>query len=209
MQATRVCSVPECDRPHKGRGLCDMHLQRLRRTGTTDSPVRSLADRFWEKVDKRGPNECWEWQGARRVSGYGAIYPGESGRSGPSLKAHRVSLQLAGVDIDGLVVRHRCDNPPCVNPAHLEIGEQVENVADMVGRGRHSHGTSRPRARLTEAEVTEIRRRVANGEYHRVIAADYRISRSRVTMIANGKAWRHVTPPAARDLVAAVAEALA
>ena len=83
MKATRRCTVPGCDRKHKGHGLCDLHRQRLARTGTTDSPVRTLAERFWEKVDKRGPDECWLWTAAKKDGGYGVMRP-EGQRSGPT-----------------------------------------------------------------------------------------------------------------------------
>ena len=190
MQATRKCTLPDCDRPHKGRGLCDMHIQRLRHTGTTDSPVRSLEDRFWEKVDKRGPDDCWEWTGARREFGHGAIFSGDSESTAPALKAHRVSAQLAGMDIEGLVVRHKCDNPPCVNPAHLETGTQNENYGDMIARNRLARGERR--SGLTDDEVREIRARAALGDRQIDIAKAFGISRANVSYIVSRKTWGHV-----------------
>lgn len=189
MKATRRCTVPGCDRKHKAHGLCDLHRQRLVRTGTTDSPVKTLAERFWEKVDKRGPDECWLWTAATNEAGYGVMRP-EGRRTGPTVKAHRVSLALAGVDVAGRVVRHRCDNPPCVNPAHLELGTQIQNVGDMVRRGRVAHGSMR--SRLTEDDVRAIRARAAAGDLMRVIAADFGISRPTVSRIVNRKGWLHV-----------------
>lgn len=191
----RQCTVPGCDRVHKGRGLCDMHIQRLRRTGTTDSPVKTLAERFWPKVNKNGPvvkpelGRCWVWTAATKEGGYGVIRP-EGQRSGPTLKAHRASLMLAGVDIEGLVVRHRCDNPPCVNPSHLETGEQFDNVTDMVRRRRVAKGEAR--SRLSNNDVRSIRRRAAAGERHQDIATAYGISRPNVSNIVSRKTWRHV-----------------
>ena len=94
--APRSCSVAGCSGRHKGRGLCDLHLQRLKRTGTTNArPKQTLADRFWAKVRKGGPEECWEWTAVVNEHGYGVIHP-EGRRSGPTLKAHRVSLMFAG-----------------------------------------------------------------------------------------------------------------
>lgn len=190
VQATRKCSLPNCDRPHKGRGLCDMHVQRLRRTGTTDSPIRSLTDRFWEKVDKRGPDECWEWMGARREFGHGAIFSGDSSATAPALKAHRVSAELAGMKIEGLVVRHKCDNPPCVNPAHLETGTPAENFGDIIKRNRLARGSRR--SRLTDDDVREIRRRVAAGERQADVADSFGVSRANVSYIVTRKTWGHV-----------------
>lgn len=189
----KLCTVTGCSRPHKGHGLCDMHIQRLRRTGTTDSPVKTLAERFWTKVDRRGPDECWEWTGARKEGGYGVMRPAGR-RTGPTVKAHRVSAELAGMDIDGMAVLHSCDNPPCVNPAHLRPGTLAENSRDMADRDRSNHGSRNHLAKLTELEVAVIKRRILNGEMHRDIAAEYGVSRTTVTHIASGTTWRRVDP---------------
>lgn len=191
--STRICSVVDCDRAHRRNGLCDLHDQRMKRTGTTDAPKRkTLADRFWEKVDRRGPNDCWEWTAALNEHGYGVMRP-EGRRTGPGIKAHRMSMMLAGVDVDGLVVRHSCDNPPCVNPAHLSTGTKADNSADMVARGRSPRGSRSGTSKLTERQVAEIRRRQAAGELHRVLAAEYGVSRVTITNIVTGRTWRHVT----------------
>ncbi|ACZ29606.1 hypothetical protein Xcel_0567 [Xylanimonas cellulosilytica DSM 15894] len=200
------CLVDGCDRKHKGRGLCELHLQRHRRTGTTDSPVKTLEQRFWSKVDRRDADECWPWSGATNDFGYGVIRPAGR-RNGPNLKAHRVSAELAGMDVAGRVVRHRCDNPPCVNPRHLVPGTQAQNAVDMAERDRSVHGSRNPNARLTEGDVAAIKALVAEGITHRAIAVLYDVSRPTVTYIAQGKTWQRVEP-AARDLIACVVEAI-
>lgn len=187
----RICSVTSCDRKHRRNGLCNMHDIRMKRTGTTDSPVRSQEDRFWAKVAKRKPSQCWLWTGATNERGYGVMRPAGQ-RSGPPLKVHRYSAELAGMDIVGKFVLHSCDNPPCVNPSHLRPGTNSENVRDMVSRHRHGFGHRNGNAKLTEDDVVEIRRRVAAGELHRVVAADYGVARTRVTTIVGRKDWRHV-----------------
>lgn len=104
--------------------------------------IRPLVDRFWEKVDKRGPDECWEWQGALD-HGYGSI--GLGSRKQGTARASRVSWEIhnpARIP-EGLHVLHTCDNPPCVNPAHLYLGTDVENARDRVERGR-AKGPSGP-----------------------------------------------------------------
>lgn len=187
------CAVETCDRRVRRNGLCEMHDSRLKRTGTTDDPPKkTLADRFWEKVDRRGPDDCWLWTKATNEHGYGVMRPAGK-RSGPTVKAHRVSLMLAGVGIDGLVIRHSCDNPPCVNPAHLSVGTKAENSADMVARGRSARGSRSGASKLAERQVVEIRARCGAGELHRVVAADYGVSRITITNVVNRKTWRHVT----------------
>ena len=189
-----TCNVDDCTRPVKALALCETHYMRQRRHGHPGnapiaSPGRGLAARFWAKVDRRGPDECWEWTAARNESGYGVMRP-EGKRTGPTVKAHRVALALSGVDVDGYVVRHRCDNPPCVNPAHLELGSPLDNVADMVERGRVAKGSQL--SRLSEADVGTIRSLAAGGMLHRVIAERFGVSRSAVTRIVNRRGWLHV-----------------
>lgn len=127
VNATRTCSVPECERPHAARGLCKMHWQRMSRYGSVDVPTRPpvpLEDRFWRKVAKG--EGCWEWQAARDSNGYGVFNKGE----GRGLdRAHRVAYELlVGAIPPGLVLDHLCRNKSCCNPGHLEpvtIGENI------------------------------------------------------------------------------------
>src|SRR5690625_1049217 len=93
-------------------------------------------DRFWSKVDVRSPDECWEWAGERMVSGYGVYCEWANNRRWLRITAHRLSLLIAGQEIADRVVRHDCDNPPCVNPQHLRVRTQADNIRDAIGRGR-------------------------------------------------------------------------
>lgn len=165
----------------------------------------SLKSRFWSKVDKRGPDDCWQWTGALNEHGYGVLRP-EGQRHGPCVKAHRVSAELAGMDITDAVVCHRCDNPPCVNPVHLFVGSQADNVRDMHVKGRGNLGSRNGQARLTEQQVREIRARAAAGEQQKVLAREFGVAPITVSNIVRLKSWRHVAvpPPVAAAVLAVV-----
>ena len=95
----------------------------------------TLVKRFWPKVEKTSANECWTWLGAKLPKGYGKI-AGRDWRGG-WLYAHRVSWELHNGPVqDGLWVLHHCDNPSCVNPAHLFLGTNRDNMRDMQRKGR-------------------------------------------------------------------------
>jgi len=152
----------------------------------------SLESRFWSKVDRREPQDCWPWTGAINQHGYGVMRP-EGRRSGPTVKAHRVSLALAGVDPDGWCVLHRCDNRRCVNPAHLMLGTKADNTHDMLAKQRGLIGERNGHAKLTGAQASEIRRRRLTGEGRDLLATEFNVSGATVTRIANGEGWRHVS----------------
>jgi len=154
------------------------------------SSRRPLEERFWEKVDKRNPDQCWEWTGARDQQGYGSIRPFR--------KASRASWVIHFGSIpDGMYICHRCDNPSCVNPSHLFLGTNADNLRDMRAKGRaYNPGTPGEKnvsAKLTEIEVTEIRSRYANGEgSHSQLAAHYGVSSSLIGQIIKRQIWKHI-----------------
>jgi hypothetical protein len=125
-------------------------------------------------------------------------------------KAHRISWELAHGPIpDGLFVCHRCDNPPCVNPAHLFLGTHADNMADAAAKGRTMSGddhwvrkhpelawggrrTTRGACRLVDAQVLEIRRRRANGEGVVPLGQAFGVSHATISDICRRRTWRHL-----------------
>ena len=146
-----------------------------------------LAERFWAKVTKT--ESCWYWTGyCHRRSGYGHV------RVGPRMaRAHRIAWELSHGPIpDGLDVLHSCDNPPCVRPDHLFLGTQLDNIADREakGRGGAAHGEHHGRAKLTEAQVRQIRARAT--EPRGVLAAEFHVGIDAIKRILSGRYWSHV-----------------
>ena len=125
-------------------------------------PTDSLEERLNRLIARGGPDECWEWQGAKKKEGYGRLRrPGQASRLHcGELIAHRAVYELANGPIpEGLVVMHICDNPPCCNPAHLRLGTLALNNLDKVRKGRQPHhrGEANPNAKVSAADVLAIR----------------------------------------------------
>jgi hypothetical protein len=136
------------------------------------------ADRFWKHVDKT--DECWTWKLKLNRDGYGSITV-----AGKNILAHRYSVMLDGRDPIGKVVMHKCDNPACVRPDHLEVATQQDNIKDMHVKGRYRHVQSS----LTEAQVREIRN--ASGSVNE-IGKLYGISGTYAWHIRKGNARKDV-----------------
>lgn len=140
--------------------------------------------RFAAKVDTspgHGPGgDCHVWTAYISPDwGYGRF-----GIAGATRWAHRVAWMLANGAWPARWVLHRCDNPPCVNPAHLFLGTAADNSADMVAKGRSVSGEQHPFAKLTDVQAAEIR---ASHEPLKVLAARYGINKSAASRIRNGK----------------------
>lgn len=176
-----------------------------------------LAAWFWQKVT-RSEHECWPWSGATHDKGYGNI-----GIDGRTTTTHRLAYTLAvGPIPPGMHVLHRCDNPPCCNPAHLFIGTNRDNHADKVAKERQARGdrhSSRthpesvprgerhasrthpervprgerhPHARLTAADVLAIRAAVAGGARRDETARRYGVSTQTMSDAVARRTWRHL-----------------
>lgn len=168
--------------------------------------VKLAAERFWSKVQKGTPDECWPWLESVNDDGYGRIKitaPGNTPRAQFEASVHRVAWELThGRPVaEGMVVRHSCDNPPCCNPAHLIEGTQADNVDDRERRGRSYRklGEEAPRAVLTEALVHQIRDMTRAGMKRSEIRDALGVSWSAVDGVVRGKFWQHIKNEATEE----------
>lgn len=145
---------------------------------------------FMERVNV-SESGCWVWARRTDRDGYGLLCVKRKGVR-TTWKAHRLSVLLYTGNLDeSLNVCHHCDNPPCVNPAHLYQGTTAQNVADKVSRGRHKFpimpGALNPNTKLTEHDVLTIR---ASTLPVRELADIYNVSSNHVARIQKGLAWK-------------------
>ena len=159
---------------------------------------KTLEQRFWEKVDVRGPDECWEWKANTVFGGYGSISTGSKNKgTRKENRAHRVAYTLVHGPIPtGLNVLHSCDNPGCVNPAHLRADTQSENLKESFTKGRHSVpcsvGRNNAARRLSELTVQRLRILDRALPDHRV-AAVLGVSKATIQAIMSRRNWKHLT----------------
>lgn len=149
----------------------------------------ALAERFWARVDSSaGPDGCWIWTGGLHHDGYGIILV-----EGGNKLAHRVAWAIKHGPIQkGKDVLHFCDHPPCVNDAHLFLGNHTINMLDKVVKGRHAKGERHGAAKLTDKAVRNIRLLIQAGHLLREVAAQFGVDESTVSNVARGKTWNHV-----------------
>ena len=193
----KTCSADDCQREVRARGLCTKHYQRARAHGTPEATNRShapLLERLWRRIDVREPNDCWPWTGSTVRGGYGSIQLGGAGSKGSV--AHRALwIELNGPIPDGLVLMHRCDNPPCCNPRHLRLGTPKENTLDMMTKGRRVtcvlNGENNGKSKLTAEKVRYIRANATRG--WTALSNELGLDYTTVRMAGLGKSWRHVT----------------
>lgn len=153
-----------------------------------------MSEGFFSRVEYEPNTGCWLWSGAPGAGGYGVAK-----FDGRYQKAHRVSwaLHSGSMPPRDVKVCHRCDTPACVNPAHLWLGSQADNVADMMAKGRHRtssrFGDENPMAELTGDNVWAIRLMLRYQRFSQAeIARSYGVSPMTISRIANWQTWPHV-----------------
>lgn len=152
---------------------------------------KTTDERFWRHVDRRGDDECWPWMGVRQPSGHGQF--AIATRPGKLTAAHRYAWTLANGPIpDGMKVCHRCDHGWCVNPAHLFLGTQADNLRDMREKDRHSRGERHYAAKFCDEDVLLIRAMAGSGVSQSEIALRFNTRQSEISNIVSGKRWKHL-----------------
>ena len=191
------CAVDGCERLARARGMCTKHYRRLTKNGNphvaSTKQWPSAKDRLLNLCRKSSETSCWEFVGGHTRKGYGKLW-----HNGGMKTAHRVAYEiLVGPVPEAKFVLHRCDNPSCLNPDHLFIGTHQDNMADMrmKGRGaseRRLRGSKSPQSKLNEECVLQIKLRLAKNEQCSVIAKDFNVDRTLISLIKRGKVWTHV-----------------
>ena len=145
-------------------------------------------ERIEEKVLRIPEAGCWIWMGSSQVRGYGEIISNNRKHL-----AHRASYEaFVGKIPKGMYVCHACDNVACVNPNHLFLGTQKQNLQDMAAKGRSTRGSKNPMAKLNEAQVKLIRLALNEGMNSELLAVMYQTTAKNIRLIATGKRWNHV-----------------
>lgn len=153
---------------------------------------KSIKDRFWEKVEKGGDDDCWLWQGAISDN-YGRLII-----DGKAHLSHRISkmldMGLSHPDEIKLQCLHSCDVPLCVNPAHIFTGTHADNMADRNAKNRQrgSAGERNGNSKLDSQKIILIRWAFKAGVSRRFLSSVFGVSTTNISHIVNMKTWRHI-----------------
>lgn len=174
----------------KNTGVCPYCYRWFDKPGV-HSKYCSLSCAVRSRIDRKGVDECWPWMGGKVNGGYGA-----GTFNGQRYRATRVIMEEQGHNIDGLFVLHRCDNPPCCNPAHLFLGTNITNMADKAAKGRGRgispalKGEAHGKSKLTAEAVSFMR---ANSEMGCAeLGKMFGVPKDAAWKVLHRKTWKHL-----------------
>jgi len=186
-----ICYIKDCDSAVRSVGLCAIHYGRKLRTGDPLKTVRATPDMsLLERIQKTGWEDansgCWLWEGRLDHFGYPMIK-----FAGRQTRVHRAMWEIAnGKPIpSGLYALHSCDTPRCMNPEHIEVGDQSVNMQHMKDRGRQTRAQN---SHLTEKDVREIRARVLLGESQKSLCSEFGVDSGSMSKLVNRKLFKWV-----------------
>ncbi len=184
-----TCSVEGCTKEAAGRGLCKTHHARLMKGQDPSQKSRfekTHKERFFEKIEVRGENDCWPWIGSKDQKGYGLFrYV-----TAKIIRSHRYMHMITVGDIPAKhLVCHTCDNPACCNPKHLFLGTDSDNMIDMVKKGRNTPG--KWSNKLSVSDVLEIRK-LAGTVTARELAGRYGVQPRTIVCVIQRINWKHI-----------------
>lgn len=194
------CEVEGCTNRRFGKHYCNSHMAAVRTRGVPRlvrpvglSASKRLKFYGWTErlvVPELGP--CWEWNGSKNENGYGSLQIDNQHK----VLVHRLAYETWVEPIpEGLLLRHKCDNPPCINSDHLVPGTNADNMRDMRERHRHpgAKGVRNSHAKLTEDEIRDIRAEYAKGVLTQtMIAETYGVSQTQISTVVLQKTWTHL-----------------
>ena len=188
-QSEKKCLL--CDSQAFSRNLCKNCYMQKRRLGTL-AKYKPVVTRVSIETRVKKTRTCWLWTGDHSVYGYGVVSSGR-GKSRKRTQAHRyVYRLLVGPIPKGKILMHICDNPPCVNPAHLRVGTIADNQRDMVSKERNPCSLNHWNGRLSDKQVAEIRRSTLTQS---ALARRYKVDPSHISRIKSGESrTRHLRP---------------
>ena len=172
--------------PYRGLKMMTDAFENNRREDKT----KTIQERFESEFTKS--DGCWEWEASKRGAGYGQF-----GISGRQQYAHRVAYQLYVGEIpEGLCVLHQCDNRKCVNPDHLFLGTQADNMRDCKNKGRHTRpdnsGEKNNHSKMTETQIIEIRAKYSEGATQSELAKEFGVSQANISDIVCRRTWTKI-----------------
>jgi hypothetical protein len=196
------CSVTNCTNKYRAIGLCGSHWKIFKKYGSA-TPVcfcgelsqtnggnrqgsqlckrHTLLNRFWENVDVKSDEECWNWTAAKTTAGYGVIY-----WNSENTYAHRLSIEISGRTIpEGFHACHKCDNPSCVNPKHLFAGTAADNAKDKMSKNRQTYGEQHYNSKLSNYDIMNIRKLLKQGVSPSDLALQFNVGQTHISRIKN------------------------